>query len=119
MSLLYAEFFTRLWAHPVVSMMLALFSSTVAFRPLCRMSFSVQLLRVAFLFEVFSVYGLTVHLHVIARNVLLSWSAVFFFVFDACAIAWVRDRQDVRADLVPDCVQSCDADSTRLRATSP
>lgn len=119
MSLLYAEFFTRLTAHPVVILMLALFSSAVAFKAFCGISSSVQLLRVAFLFEVFSVYGLTVHLHVIARDVLLSWSAVFFFVFHACAIAWVRDRQDVRADLVPDRVQSCDADSTRLRATSP
>lgn len=119
MSPVYAEFFTRLSVHPVVLMMVALFSSTVAFQALCGINFSVQLLRVAFLFEVFSVYGFTVHLHVIARNVLVLWSAVFFFVFDACAIAWVRDGQDVRADPFPDRTRSCDVDSTRLRAKSP
>jgi hypothetical protein len=117
MSALSAEIFTSLSAHPVVCMMLALFSSTIALKALCGITASVQLLRVAFLFEVFSVYGLTVHLHVIARNVLLVWSTVFFFVFAACAIAWVKDW-DVRADLYPPRVQRCDVDSTRLRAKS-
>jgi hypothetical protein len=93
-----AELFTRLSLHPVLWMVLALLSSAVAFKVLCGINFSVQLLRIAFLLEIFSVYGLTIHLHVIARNVLLLWSTVFFFVFDACAIAWVRDRQ---ADLYP------------------
>jgi hypothetical protein len=98
-------------------MVLALFSSTVAFKAFCGITASVQLLRIAFLLEIFSVYGLTIHLHVIARNVLLLWSTVFFFVFAACAIAWVRDR-DVRADLFPHRAQTCEVDSTPLRAKS-
>jgi hypothetical protein len=118
MPALYAELFTRLSVHPIVFMMLALFSSTVAFKALWGISSSVQLLRVAFLFEVFSVYGLTIHLHVISRNVLLLWSAVFFFVFDACAIAWVRDRQEWAGQSISRHAQSCDVDSPRLRAKS-
>jgi hypothetical protein len=117
MPALYAELFTRLSVHPVVWMVLALFSSTVAFKAFCGITASVQLLRIAFLLEIFSVYGLTIHLHVIARNVLLLWSTVFFFVFAACAIAWVRDR-DVRVDLFSHRVQTCEVDSTRLRAKS-
>ena len=117
MPALSAELFTKLSVHPIVWMVLALFSSTAAFKAYCGINTSVQLLRIAFLLEIFSVDGLTLHLHAIARNVLLLWSAVFFFVFDACAIAWVRDRQDVRADF-PDRVQSCDLDSTHLREKS-
>jgi hypothetical protein len=119
MPALYAELFTRLSVHPVVWMVLALFSSTVAFKAFCGITASVQLLRIAFLLEIFSVYGLTIHLHVIARSVLLLWSTVFFFVFAACAIAWVRDRdRDVQADLFPHRIQTCEVDSTRLRAKS-
>jgi hypothetical protein len=114
----YAELFTRLSLHPVLWMVLALFSSTVAFKALCGINFSVQLLRIAFLLEIFSAYGLTIHLHVIARNVLLLWSTVLFFVFDACAIAWVRDRQEWEGRSISHRVQSCDVDSTRLRAKS-
>jgi hypothetical protein len=113
----YAELFTRLSLHPVLWMVLALFSSTVAFKALCGINFSVQLLRIAFLLEIFSAYGLTIHLHVIARNVLLLWSTVLFFVFAACAIAWVRDRQEWGRSMYYR-VQSCDVDSTRLRAKS-
>jgi hypothetical protein len=92
MSTLYAELFTRLSVHPVVWMVLALFSSTAAFKAFCEINASVQLLRIAFLPEIFSVYGLSTHLHVIARNVILLLSTVFFFVFATCGIAWLRDR---------------------------
>src|SRR5580704_14125735 len=94
MPALCAEFFTRLSMHPIVWMVLALFSSTAAFKAFCGITVSVQLLRIAFLLEIFCVDGLTLHLHVIARDILLLWSVVFFFVFAACAIAWVRDRQE-------------------------
>jgi hypothetical protein len=90
----YAEPFRRLSLHPVLWVVLALFSSKVAFKALCGMNFSVQLLRIAFLLEILSAYGLTIHLHVIARNVLLLWSTVFFFVFNACSTAWVRNRRE-------------------------
>jgi hypothetical protein len=96
-----------------------LFSSTVAFKAFCGIAASVQLLRIAFLLEILSVYGLTIHLHFIARNVLLLWSTVFFFVFAACAIAWVRDRdRDVRADLFPHRVQVAleEVNDSRLRS---
>ena len=115
MPALYAELFTRLSMHPVVWMVLALFSSTAAFKALFGINASVQLLRIAFLLEIFSVDGLTLHLHIIARNVLLLWSTVFFFVFAACAIAWVRDRQKWGRSMYYR-TQSCDVDSTRLRA---
>ena len=101
MPALYAELFTRLSVHPIVCMMLALFFSIVAFKALWGISSSVQLLRAAFLFEVFSVYGLTIHLHVISRNVVLLWSAVFFFVFDESLpevrwmTHWATTEQDV------------------------
>jgi hypothetical protein len=117
MPALYAELFTRLSVHPIVWMVLALFSSTAAFKTFCGITASVQMLRIAFLLEVFSVDGLTLHLHVIARNVLLLWSTVFFFVFAACAIAWVRDRQEWGRSMYYR-AQSCDVDSTRLRAKS-
>jgi hypothetical protein len=117
MPALYAELFMRLSVHPIVWMVLALFSSTAAFKAYCGINTSVQLLRIAFLLEIFSVDGLTLHLQVIARNVLLLWSTVFFFVFAACAIAWVRDRQEWSRSMYY-CVQSCDVDSTRLRAKS-
>jgi hypothetical protein len=117
MPALYAAFFTRLSVHPVVWMVLALFFSTAAFKTFCGINASVQLLRIAFLLEIFSVDGLTLHLHVIARNVLLLWSTVFFFVFAACAIAWVRDRQEWSRSIYYR-AQSCDVDSTRLRAKS-
>jgi hypothetical protein len=117
MAALYAELFTRLSVHPVVWMVLALFSSTIAFKAFCGINTSAQLLRIAFLLEILSVDGLTLHLHVIARNVLLLWSTVFFFVFAACAIAWVRDRQEWGRSKYYR-VQSCDVDSTRLRAKS-
>src|ERR1700729_1088044 len=64
MSTLYAELFTRLSVHPVVWMVLALFSSTAAFKESCGINASVQLLRIAFLLEIVSVYGLSTHLHV-------------------------------------------------------
>jgi hypothetical protein len=117
MPALYAELFTRLSMHPVVWMVLALFSSTAAFKEVCGINASVQLLRSAFLLEIFSVDGLTLHLNVIARNVLLLWSTVFFFVFAACAIAWVRDRRQWGRSLYYS-VQSSDVDSTCLRAKS-
>jgi len=117
MPVLSAEFFTRLSMHPVVCMVLALFSSTAAFKAFCGINASVQLLRIAFLLEIFSVDGLTLHLPVIARNVLLFWSMVFLFVFAACAIAWVRDQQESGRSRYYE-VQSCDVDSTRLRAKS-
>jgi hypothetical protein len=117
MPALYAELFTRLSMHPVVWMVLALFSSTAAFKAFCEINASVLLLRIAFLLEIFTVDGLTLHLHAIARNVLLLWSTVFFFVFAACAIAWVRDRQEWGRSMSYK-VQSCDVDSTRLRAKS-
>jgi hypothetical protein len=117
MPALYAELFTRLSVHPVVWMVLAIFSSTAAFKAFCGITASVQLLRIAFLLEIFSVYGLALHLHVIARNLLLFWSTLFFFVFAACAIAWVRDRQEWGPSMYYR-VQSCDVDSTRLRAKS-
>ncbi len=94
MPVLYAEIFTILSGHPVVWMVLALFSSTAAFKAYCGINTSVLLLKIAFLLEIFSVDGLTLHLHVIARNVLLLWSTIFFFVFAACAIAWIRDRRN-------------------------
>jgi hypothetical protein len=115
MPALYAELFTRLSVHPVVWMVLALFSSTAAFKAYFGINASVLLLRIAFLLEIFSVDGLTLHLHVIARNCLILWSTVFFFVFAACAIAWVRDRQEWGRSMYYR-VQSCDIDSTRLRA---
>jgi hypothetical protein len=118
MPVLYAELFTRLSVHPVVWMVLALFSSTVAYKAYCGINASVLLLRIAFLLEIFSVDGFTLHLHVIARNVLLLWSTVFFFVFAACAIAWVRERQEWGRRSMYYRVQSCDVDSTRLRAKS-
>jgi hypothetical protein len=117
MPTLYAELFTRLSAHPVVWMVLALFSSAAAFKAYCGVNTSVQLLRIAFLFEIFSVDGLTFHLNVIARNCLILWLTVFFFVFTACAIAWVRDRQEWGRPMYYR-VQSSDVDSTRLRAKS-
>jgi hypothetical protein len=117
MPVLYAELFTRLSVHPVVWMVLALFSSTAAFKAYCGINSSVLLLRIAFLLEIFTVDGLTLHLHAIARNVLLLWSTIFFLVFAACAIAWVRDRQEWSRSMYYS-VQSCDADSTRLRAKS-
>jgi hypothetical protein len=115
MPTLYAELFTILSLHPVVWMVLALLSSAAAFKAFCGITASVQLLRIAFFLEIFSVDGLTLHLHVIARNVLLLWSTVFFFVFAACAIAWVREEWGRPMYYK---VQSCDADSTRLRAKS-
>jgi hypothetical protein len=115
MPALYAELFTRLSVHPIVWMVLALFSSTAALRAYCGINTAVQLLRVAFLLEIFSVDEMTLHLHVIARSVLLLWSTVFFFVFAACAIAWVRDRQEWGRSMYYR-VQSCDVDSNRLRA---
>jgi hypothetical protein len=117
MPTLYAELFTRLSLHPFVWMVLALLSSAAAFKAFCGITASVQLLRIAFFLEIFSVDGLTLHLHVIARNVLLFWSTVFFFVFAACAIAWVRDRQEWGRSMYYR-VPSCDVDSTRLRAKS-
>jgi hypothetical protein len=117
MPVLYAELFTRLSVHPVVWMVLALFSSTAALKAYCGINASILLLRIAFFLEIFSVDGLTLHLHLIARNVLLLWSTVFFFVFAACAIAWVRDRQEWDRSMYYG-VQSCDVDSIRLRAKS-
>jgi hypothetical protein len=90
----YAELFRRLSSHLVLWVVLALFSSTVAFKALCGINSSVKLLRIAFLSEIFSAYELTIHLHAIARDVLLLWSTVFFFVFNACSIAWVRNRRE-------------------------
>ena len=109
MPALYAELFTRLSVHPFVWMILALFSSAGAFIPFCGVNVSVQLLRIAFLLEVFSVYGMTLHLHAIARSALLLWSTVFFFVFSACAIAWVRNQKKWSQSMSFK-VQSCDAD---------
>jgi hypothetical protein len=115
MPALYAELFMRLSTHPVVWMVLAFFSTMAAFKAFCGINASVQLLRIAFLLEIFSVDGFTLHLLLIARNVLLLWSTVFFFVFAACAIAWVRDRQEWSRSMHYR-AQSCDVDSTRLRA---
>ena len=117
MPALYAELITRLSVHPFVWMVLAIFSSAAAFKAFCGITVSVRLLRIAFVLEIFSVDGLAIHLHVIARNVLLLWSTLFFFVFAACAIAWVRDRQEWDRSMYYR-VQSCEVDSTRLRAKS-
>jgi hypothetical protein len=114
----YAELFKEISLHPILWMVLALFCSTVAFKALCGINASVQLLRIAFLFEIFSTYGFTLHLHVILRSVLLLWSTVFFFVFCACAIACVRDREEW-GPFMAHRVQPCEVDSSHPWVESP
>lgn len=110
----YAELFKTLSLHPVLWMVLALFSSTVAFKALCRRNFSVQLLRIAFSLEIFSAYGsICTSLHGTSYSCGQQSSSSSL---TPAPLPGSGIGGNGRADLCPRRLQSCDLDTKRSQS---